>query len=244
MTHPGVHADAPRLSADLELLAVETESLLRTARALTDSDVREPSRCAGWTRGHVLTHLARNAESLVRLVVWARTGVRTPQYPSQAARDADIEAGSGRPAAALADDLEATADLVRDALAALALPLAVHELEMSSGPASALALPRRRLNEVVLHHADLDTPWTLADAHPLAVADLLDLAVSRWAPPGGPALRLVSTEGDRYTLGADDSQGSSDDAVTVRGSAADLLLWLTRGTTDGLHSSGPLPTPA
>ena len=57
----------------------------------------------------------------------------------------------------------------RDALAALALPLATHEIEMSSGPADPRALPLRRLNEVVLHHLDLHAGFTLADAHPRCV---------------------------------------------------------------------------
>jgi maleylpyruvate isomerase len=63
----------------------------------------------GWTRGHVLTHLARNAEGGTRLLGWARTGVPSYEYRSLAARAAAIEAGAGRPAAALIQDVRQTA---------------------------------------------------------------------------------------------------------------------------------------
>ena len=40
-------------------LAAATSRLLATATALSDAQVREPSSLPGWTRGHVLTHIAR-----------------------------------------------------------------------------------------------------------------------------------------------------------------------------------------
>lgn len=223
--------------AALELLDVETDKLLRTVDALTDEDLESASICAGWSRGHVVTHLARNAESLVRLVVWARTGVRTPQYPSAADRDADIEAGAPRPAAEQRADLHQACDLVRDALSALALPLAEPVIEMGPRAVDARALPVRRLNEVVLHHADLASGYTLDDAHPLAVADLLELAVDRLrADPAAPAVTLVADEGERYDV--------AGGGPHVRGTAAGLLGWLTRGDPGGVRTDddrAPLP---
>src|ERR1041385_6710494 len=68
-------------------------------------DLTGPSRLPGWTRGHVVTHVARNAEALTRLLAWARTGIEPPMYPSAQARDADIEAGAARPQPAQLDDL-------------------------------------------------------------------------------------------------------------------------------------------
>ena len=44
----------------------------------------------------MLTHLARNADGLRNLLIWARTGVVTPQYPSFEVRNEEIEAGAGR----------------------------------------------------------------------------------------------------------------------------------------------------
>ena len=77
--------------------------------ALDDAAMLGPSRLPGWTRGHVLTHLARNADALVNLLTWARTGTPTPMYPSVESRNAGIEAGAARPAAEQRADLEATA---------------------------------------------------------------------------------------------------------------------------------------
>ena len=45
----------------------------QAAAALDPAQVAGPSRLSGWTRGHVLSHLARNADALVNLLTWART---------------------------------------------------------------------------------------------------------------------------------------------------------------------------
>src|SRR6266567_8535421 len=80
-------------------LAGATDRLLATAAGLTDRQAREPSLLPGWSRGHVLVHLARNADGLRNLLIWARTGVVTPQYPSQQARDDASRRGrAGQPA--------------------------------------------------------------------------------------------------------------------------------------------------
>ena len=76
-----------------------TDRLLASAAALTDASAGEPSLLPGWTRGHVLTHVARNGDGLGNLLRWARTGTETPMYASREARRADIEAGAGRSAA-------------------------------------------------------------------------------------------------------------------------------------------------
>src|ERR1022692_3646591 len=84
--------------------------LVASASALTDEQAREASLLPGWSRGHVLTHIARNADGLRNLLIWAQTGVETPQYPSRESREAEIDAGAGRPAASLAADIAASAE--------------------------------------------------------------------------------------------------------------------------------------
>ena len=71
-----------------------TQRLLSTARLMTDSDLREPSLLPGWTRGHVLAHVAGNADAMRNLLVGARAGEDRPAYPSAEAREADIEQGA------------------------------------------------------------------------------------------------------------------------------------------------------
>src|SRR6202453_1526412 len=86
-----------------------TADLIGAIGGLSDADVRAPSPLPGWTRGHVLTHLARNAEGGTRLLIWARTGVPGYEYESLDARAAAIEAGAGRPAQVLVDDVRQAA---------------------------------------------------------------------------------------------------------------------------------------
>ena len=49
---------------------------------LGDDAFRAPSLLPGWSRAHVLTHLARNADGMINLLLWARTGIVTPAYAS------------------------------------------------------------------------------------------------------------------------------------------------------------------
>ncbi|QHA02354.1 maleylpyruvate isomerase family mycothiol-dependent enzyme [Streptomyces broussonetiae] len=93
----------------LDQINAATEHLMETAARFTDADVRAPSLLPAWSRGHVLTHLARNADGGRNLLVWARTGQETPEYPSLAARDEQIEAGAGRSTAELVADLRSAA---------------------------------------------------------------------------------------------------------------------------------------
>jgi maleylpyruvate isomerase len=76
-------------------LDAATGALVDGIGGLTDGDARGPSLLPGWTRGHVLTHLARNAEGGTRLLGWARTGAASYEYESVAARADAIEEGRG-----------------------------------------------------------------------------------------------------------------------------------------------------
>jgi maleylpyruvate isomerase len=63
MTDP---TTTPNMDFRTHLVAVDrhTEQLLATARSLDPGSIGDPSLCPGWTRGHVLTHIARNADAL------------------------------------------------------------------------------------------------------------------------------------------------------------------------------------
>ncbi|HZR48605.1 MAG TPA: maleylpyruvate isomerase family mycothiol-dependent enzyme [Streptosporangiaceae bacterium] len=149
-----------------------TRRLLVTVESLDDGAIAEPSLLPGWTRGHVLTHLARNADGLRNLLIWARTGVETPGYRSKQARDADIEAGAGRAAAEqLADVAASAAAFASEAVRvpAEAWQTAVSMVQPEMFPAR-LILPKR-LIEVELHHTDLGSGYTRAD-WPAAFAEM------------------------------------------------------------------------
>ena len=90
-----------------------TQRLLGTARIITDPDLRVPSMLPGWTRGHVLAHVARNADGMRNVLVGVRTGQDRPAYASAEAREAGIEQDAGRRATEQAADLASSAMALR-----------------------------------------------------------------------------------------------------------------------------------
>jgi len=134
-----------------------TQRLLGTARIITDPDLRVPSMLPGWTRGHVLAHVARNADGMRNVLVGVRTGQDRPAYASAEAREAGIEQDAGRRATEHAADLADSAMALRTV--ARQLPDAGWQVpvRMLDGtdffPAAELLT--RRLAEVELHHCDL-----------------------------------------------------------------------------------------
>ena len=59
-----------------------TQRLLGTARVIAEPDLRQPSLLPGWTRAHVLAHLARGADAMRTLMIGARSGQDRPAYAS------------------------------------------------------------------------------------------------------------------------------------------------------------------
>lgn len=72
------------------------QALLAAVRQLPEADLAGPSPLAGWTRGHVLSHVAGIGEAMLRQARAAERGEVVPVYASQEARNAGIEAGAGR----------------------------------------------------------------------------------------------------------------------------------------------------
>jgi maleylpyruvate isomerase len=143
--------------------------LLADVDRLTDEQVAEPSRLPDWSRGHVLTHLARNADSHVGMFEGAAAGEVRPQYPSVEHRRADIEAGAGRSAAALRDDLHASCARLEAAWHALPDDRWGREGITVAGPRSMTELVFRRLREIEVHHVDLGVGYSPADWSPAYV---------------------------------------------------------------------------
>jgi maleylpyruvate isomerase len=160
------------LAQDLAAIDAATARLLGTLAGLDDATARRPSRLPGWTVGHVMTHVARNADGMLRLVDWAVTGAETPMYASVEARTADIDAGSARPAGELVDDVRDSAGRLAAGLARLsqAGPDALDRLVVFGPPrpgqapdTPAAATAFGRLREVEIHHVDLGLGYGPAD---------------------------------------------------------------------------------
>lgn len=235
---PGLPWPAPDLApaATLALLRTQTDQLLDAIASLDDGAVREPSALPDWTRGHLLTHLACNAEALINLCTWARTGDETPMYDSPESRNADIEAGSGRSADELIADVAKTAKAL--ALELELLPQRSWLAEVRQGPDTARPawwIPMLRLGEVELHRTDLKIGYESTSWPQTWVRTTLPEA----------ARDLERQAGEPLKLRASDTQLEvGDDGRTVSGTAADLLAWVTgRASGSGLEvDSGKVPS--
>lgn len=214
--------------------------------SLDDAAVAGPSRLPGWTRGHVLTHLARNADALVNLLTWARTGTPTPMYPSTEARNAGIEAGAARPVAEQRDDLAGTARHFMETARAMGTGDWAGMVKSAQGrdiPGS--EIPWMRAREVWIHLADLDVgvgfevlPDEVARALVRDVAGWMDGRVTERVELGGAGIdvrfggatdqRPVRVHGTPQTLAEWLVGRSRGDALEVEGGGAvpELPRWL------------------
>jgi maleylpyruvate isomerase len=225
----------------LAQLRPATDDLLRAIAGLPDAAARGASLLPGWTRGHVLTHLARNADGGARLLGWARTGVPSFEYASVALRAAAIEQGAGRPAAALIADVMRTAGAFFAAAEAMPAAAWQRRVRWTTGQETEAArIVASRLGEVLIHHVDLDIGYRPADWPAAFTADVLDRAVRGLRAAGkatGP-VRLEGTDTGRvFEVGEITAA-----APVVSGPEHALGAWLL-GRSDGsnLSCTGSLP---
>lgn len=210
----GAVAAQAGLVAALTALAQPVESGADGTAA--DQQVRQPSRLPGWTVGHVLTHIARNADSHVRMFAAARRGEVGAQYPGGVEeRNAEIDQGSTRHAHELVADVAETCARLEHEWATLPADAWNGEGLTVFGPAPLRELPVRRWREIAVHHADLG----LGYSHCTWPADYVRIDLNRasmlWASrrPMGltalPAAALALDDRDRlaWLLGRLDVPG-------------------------------------
>ena len=219
-----------------------TDRLLSTVRTLDEGAVAGPSGLPGWTRGHVLTHLARNADGLINLLTWAKTGVETPQYVSLEQREADIQAGAPRPLGEQLSDLEAAS--ARFAAVADDMPPEAWTATVtwrSGHTNSAANVVWARLSEVEIHHVDLDAGYGPAD-WPLSFAmRALRQTVDRFGRRSDPPAVVIRAD----EVGHDLAVSAEPDVAVVSGPAYAALAWLIgRSMGADLTVDPPAPLPA
>jgi maleylpyruvate isomerase len=225
------------LEAEQELLADATARLVRTVDSFGDDDFGRSSDLPGWTRAHVVAHLALNAEGLAAALQGVVAGEPTPMYRSQEARDADIDELAGEAPAELRTRLMAACTEFADAAAAVPTDQWGTRVERTPGGErtfTAVSAVAMRLREVEIHHADLDAGYTRREWPPQFSALLLDAMAKR------------GLARSPFTAAPTDLDGTwqyGEGGPTVRGTAADLGWWLTgRGEGEGLTSDdGRLP---
>ncbi|MCA6091727.1 maleylpyruvate isomerase family mycothiol-dependent enzyme [Streptomyces sp. SCA3-4] len=219
---------------DLNAVREATDRLLSAVGTLDNAAVAGPSRLPGWSRGHVLAHLARNADALVNVLEGR------PMYASAEARDADIERDAARPAATHLADLRESAARFRrttDAPADWGRTVTLR----NGVTDSAARVPFRRLIEVELHHVDLGIGYEPADLPAEFTAREIAFLAERFTGhPDVPALRLEAADGGAWRTGR-----AEGEPLTVTGTAPALMCWLAgrRDDTAPAPEAGGAPLP-
>jgi maleylpyruvate isomerase len=227
-------ADTPEWAA----IAGSAARFAATAQALTDDDLHDASALPGWTRAHVLTHIAQGADSRTGLLRAARAGRIGQQYPSEQARADAIDAGARRPAGIIRADLDRA---LQECLTAIR----GHPGQLWDAPAIlGLGVGRRPVRDVLpsmrreleYHHVDLAAGYQPADWPAGFVATEL---------PQMTALMDRRADAPPMTLaGHGVLRIGTSPPVDVTGPPAAMLACLTgRSEGDGLETaSAALPT--
>ena len=216
-----------------------------TTLFLAEADLDEaalgaPSALPGWTRRHLLAHVAANAGALGNLVHWAATGEPTPMYSSPGARAAGIEGGAQLPDAELGAWLRRAARALDDAMAALSDEQWQAPVQTAQGrTVPATEVPWLRAREVYVHAVDLATGLSFAELPTGFRTALCDDVVAKRASaqPSGPALVLEALDtGGRWELPGD------REPIVLSGPLAEITAYLT-GRAHKLTSAGGEPAP-
>ena len=195
-----------------------TQRLLGYTIGISDDEWHRPSPLPGWSRAHLATHLARNADHLRIIAQAVDAGLPQPVAPSKPDRLAALERGADRTGLQLQIDLDTSAGALQTTIERLTNWKAPVRLRGRDWPLA--VVPLARLNEVCIHHIDLDCSFSPDAIDPAAAAWLLRWTLDLLADTDLPAMRL---EGDSLVA----ELGNSGEARTVVGSDARLWAWLS-----------------
>lgn len=182
---------------------------------LGESALARPSALPGWTRKHVVAHVAANADALGNLIRWAATSEPTPMYASPAERAAGIERGSRLPARDQTEWLRRSADALEEAMTHLSDEQWQASVLTAQGrTVPSTEVPWMRSREVYIHAVDLATGLSFADLPAGFLTALCDDVAGKRSTGPSPALVLEATDtGGRWELPGD------GEGVTVSGPA-------------------------
>ena len=223
---------------ELAALAQSADRFLGAVRTLADDDVRQASALPGWTRAHLLTHVAQGADSRTGMLRAARSGLTGEQYPSEQARAGAIEAGARRPAAVIRADVDRA---VEECLTAMRQhPAGLWDapaiwLRGGRGPVRGAVASLR--SELEFHHADLAAGYAPDDWPAEFVATELPRVTALMSHRAdAPSMTLIAAAAAAAAAAV---RIGTVPPVDVTGSPAALLAWLSgRGAGSGLDTGG------
>lgn len=216
-----------------DALADATARLLDTVDSLADDRFAEPSLLPGWSIGHVVAHLALNAEAITQVLQAVAGGQTTTMYADDATRDADIESLGGEDPEELRTRLSVSATFLAEQIAVLDPRDDDTEFERTPGGyvLRVGTMPFLRVREVEIHHADLGVGFTHRDWPEEFVVRLLDHGSTTY-------------RGEPFTAHATDLGRSWEFAGgggNVNGIGSALAWWSTGRSAEGLTADGELP---
>lgn len=214
-------------------------ALNRTVDGLSDDDLEGASLLPGWSRAHVVAHVALNGLALAEVLDGVGRGQPVAMYRSDEERDDDIADLVAAGPSELRDRLLAATTAFGESLDAMGAARWRGTYSRVPGgpvwPASGVVATRRR--ELEVHHADLGASYTREDWPAGFVVELLD-TVTEDRADDGPFHVRASDLGREWVVGGD---GGATGPL-VLGSGADLGWWLTgRGQGEGLSCDAGLP---
>jgi len=201
---------------------------------LADEDFAGPTLLPGWDRSQLLAHVARNADALINLLTWARTGVETPMYASPEARSAGISDTASLAPHQVRTEVREASRRLAEAVHGLPTPAWSANVRTAHGrTVPAAQVPWMRSREVWVHAADLDADVTFPDVPDDVLAALVDDVFVSWHRRGAvPDVTIV----------ADDRQFGTGSLV-VAGTLPAATAWVTgRSRGEDLQVDAPLPT--
>lgn len=227
--------DPQQLQDDLDFRMLAEGFYLKTLDQLTVNLIPGESGLPGWSRKHVAVHMINNAEGLMRLLEWARTGVKNPMYPSREVRNQEIEAG----VVDITDsDVRAISHEVTEEMtfALTQMDDAAWAAQVVDGqgiPITTAAIPWMRAREAFLHALDLNIGMSALDFPATVATRLLRDVVATWDGRGEPAhfrLHVTDRPDDPdladWLVATGDAAAFAPEPVEVTGEAAELASYL------------------
>jgi maleylpyruvate isomerase len=156
--------EAHQAGAAIEVCRGAHQRLMHVVRDVDEETARRPSLLPGWSVGHVLTHLARNADGHVRRLEGALHGEEIARYPGGTdQRDREIEEGAFRPVHDLVEDVAVSARRLEEVWSRCQAVGWSNRHLLGTDQWRTTASPLRRLREVEVHHVDLGLGYGPAD---------------------------------------------------------------------------------